>query len=841
MAIQELLAGLKEKASALFGQKEPAKPGEQDGNAPTQGGLTALQQELGPNYEKLKEKRPHIVSALQQLVLEYRYDGQYSQRLQILRTRYARLFKRGIQYALYNAGSGDFDFANAASGLQLPTNAQSGDPAGQRFEYVTNLYQAYLMTFVQLVSQDIPSWIAYPKSRETVEDITAAKVAVDVGGLIENNNDPHESMQKIADYLFTDGKCVQYWRYVVDGERFGYKTMPVQGTREAVVEGQRMTVPSEDGEEKIPNGQEVVTYGGALEFMLPTFADTFYECPYVQWAREPHRAKLKAAFPHAAKEIEANAGLTSDQVYERISRLGVKMNISFLTPGDALEMLPTFTTTWLRKWAFQRFDDEKLIKELEELYPDGAYVDFAGFTYCQSRSESMNDHIRVLNAFPGDGQNGPSVGDCLIDVQERYNTLSNIQAETYELGIPPIYYNATTQNQDAIGNQTSEPAVHIGIHGRPGMALEQDFFQPAPASEAASLPSTMEQLIGPVAQFLTGLFNAAGGGPMEGVAGKTAAGYEIARDQSLGRVGMIYRRMKDFYVDGIGLAIEIFKKNRPEDVEVSFPGEHQEEKAKWIRLADLKGNVMVEPEADESFPRLKSQQRSVLEALMTNAAALPPELLKLFDSPENMAYVKNVMGLTELRLAGEDAEILTKRLIQKLLETPPFQGPPLPQMGPNGQVAMVAPPPQSTIQVDPILAMNPEFIGMMLDEIVEWAGTDSGRTEAETNPKNYANVALFAKQLNDIVQQAQQAALQQQVALKHPPKAPAPPPPPKGPSLSMKVEDMPPNAAVQALAQDGIVVSPDELQAKQDQNRQDKADELQAKLANKKPAETAGA
>ena len=60
--------------------------------------------------------------------------------------------------------------------------------------------------------------------------------------------------------------------------------------------------------------------------------------------------------------------------------------------------------------------------------------------YCrESRSESMDDHWRVLHALPGDGQNRPSVGDSLVQVQERYNVLSNMQAETYEYGIPPIY------------------------------------------------------------------------------------------------------------------------------------------------------------------------------------------------------------------------------------------------------------------------------------------------------------------------------------------------------------------------------------------------------------------
>src|SRR5260221_10286644 len=155
-----------------------------------------------------------------------------------------------------------------------------------------------------------------------------------------------------------------------------------------------------------------------------------------------------------------------------------------------------------------------------------------------------------------------------------------MQAETYEYGIPPIYADPQVLNFDALASQDAEPAVHYPARAKPGMSLADGFFSPDPAKEPVTLAATMQELIGPVAQFLTGLFNAAAGGPMEGVAGKTMGGYEIARDQALGRVGMIYRRIKDFYAEGIALGLEIFKENRPEDVEVPFPGENDEEKAK---------------------------------------------------------------------------------------------------------------------------------------------------------------------------------------------------------------------------------------------------------------------
>ena len=802
--------------------EETTRIGEQDGNATPRSGLTEAQRKYGVNFEKLKEQEPEIVAALQTLCLEYRAEGQYAQRHRILRTRYARLFWQGIQYAMYNGTSGDFDFATTTSGVQSGVGIRN-DPAGQRFEYVTNLFQAYGLSFIALVSQDVPSWICYPKSREVQEDITAAKVGYDVGDVIERNNKPYKSLETISRYLWTDGMVGQYWRYVVDGERFGYQEMPVQNTRDTVLNGERMTVPNDEGTEKIPNGQECVTYVGGLELIVPIYADNFYECAYLQWNCEPHRAKLKAAYPHAAKGIETDAGMTADQVYERISRLGVKQNISFALPGDALEMLPTFSRTWLRKWAFKRFNDESLVKKLEGLFPDGAYVAFAGLEYCESRNESMNDHWRILHGIPGDGQSRPAIGDCLIDVQERYNTLSNLQTETYEYGIPPIYADPQVLNFDALSSQDAEPAVHYPARAKPGMSLADGFFAPDAAKEPVTLAQTMQELIGPVAQFLTGLFNAAAGGPMEGVAGKTMGGYEIARDQALGRVGMIYRRIKEFYAEGIALGLEIFKENRPEDVEVPFPGENDEEKAKWIRLADFKGNVMIEAEADESFPRLKSQQRDVIITILQNAATMPQQFLQLFDDPKSISFVKNILGLSELQDSNEDAEIKTMRAIQRLVEAEPFVGAPQPQMGPPGPdgqpaILMVPPPPQPTEAINDIL----DRVDVILETCINWANSNPGQDCARENPKGYMNVYLYAKNAADILKQR---AAQQ-----------APKIPPKPPSMSVQIDKLPPNEAAQALAMDGIQADPAEIQAKQDQGRQDKANELQARL-NAKPKE----
>jgi hypothetical protein len=176
-----------------------------------------------------------------------------------------------------------------------------------------------------------------------------------------------------------------------------------------------------------------------------------------------------------------------------------------------------------------------------------------------------------------------------------------------------------------------------------------------------------QDLIGPVAQFLTGLFPAIFGGNMEDV--KTASGYALARDQAMGRLGLVWRRTKQFYADVLLLAVDAFRKNRPEDVEIPLLGPDGVLDARSIRTADLKGNICVHPEADESFPRLKSQQRGVLQQLF---GINDPVIQRALTEPANLGYIKNVLGLSEMVIPGEDSRNKQLREIQQLLASAPI-------------------------------------------------------------------------------------------------------------------------------------------------------------------------
>jgi len=726
------VAGLSELngIAATGGSVAPA-----DGNyrtAPASNPGTALLG-LGANNELLDDAKPELVNALRELVRQYRAEGVTARRHEIRRIRQARLFWQGQQYAWWNPNDMNW---------HLPYESRTNDDTQleemPRYQFVTNFYQGFGLSFVAVLSQDVPSVRFYPQSSQSLQDIAAARAASDVADLIEQNNQVEKLLTAIGYFLWTDGKLGAYVRYVADAQRFGtheetllaaievplgedkyvcpgcgketpaaapgnsadegeqgttdteesdYASMagaqhaaPLQSSAPATCSGcgaqltaenlrkaERVTVPRVVGTRRVPNGQEVITIAGGLELNTPVWANEMHEFPYLQWQAEVHRAKLKATYPHVANKIETSPSQGAEDVYARVSRLSVEQGLPTIHPGDALVDLITFDRTWLRPWAFYSVENEMVRNELLALFPDGCYVGFAGDVYCESRNESMDDHWRVLHALPGDGQNRPSVGDSLVQVQERYNVLSNMQAETYEYGIPPIYADPQVLDFDAIANQTAEPAAHFPARARPGQPLSAGFFQPAPARVPPDMIEHQQDLIGPIAQFLTGLFPAVFGGNMEDV--KTASGYALARDQALGRLGLVWRRMKQFYADVIYLGVDCFRQNRPADVEIPLLGPDGVLDARVIRTADLKGNICVHPEADETFPRLKSQQRGVLQQLF---GLKDPLIQEALTEPANIGYIKNVLGLSELVVPGEDSRNKQLREIQQLLASAPI-------------------------------------------------------------------------------------------------------------------------------------------------------------------------
>src|SRR2546428_3721526 len=180
-----------------------------------EGGYTAA--DLGVNNERLEELKPKLVLALRDLVRQYREEAVAARRHEIRRIRQARLFWQGLQYAWWNPNDMNW---------HLPFEQRFSDDREleemPRYQFVTNFYQGFGLSFIALLSQDVPSVRFYPQSAQSLEDISAARAASDVAALVEQNNHVEHLLTAIGYFLWTDGKLGGYVRYVADGQRFGF-------------------------------------------------------------------------------------------------------------------------------------------------------------------------------------------------------------------------------------------------------------------------------------------------------------------------------------------------------------------------------------------------------------------------------------------------------------------------------------------------------------------------------------------------------------------------------------------------------------------------------------------
>jgi hypothetical protein len=250
----------------------------------------------------------------------------------------------------------------------------------------------------------------------------------------------------------------------------------------------------------------------------------------------------------------------------------------------------------------------------------------------------------------------------------------------------------------------------------------------------------------------------------------------------------VWRRTKQFYADVMLLAVDCFRKNRPEDAEIPLLGPDGLFDSRAIRLIDLKGNISVHPEADETFPRLKSQQRAVLQQLF---AVNDPAIQRALVEPGNLGYIKNVLGLGELVIPGEDSRNKQLREIQQLLSSPPIVVPvQVPthvihgmQPGSSGTESSAiddgsqganSAPNQSAGQSQAASHQPRELVlpsvpidqllddhGTEFEECKRWANSDAGQAAHMTNPAGFANVRAHAEAH---LRAMQQLALTQQMA-----------------------------------------------------------------------------
>lgn len=567
-----------------------------------------------------------------------------------------------------------------------------------------------------------------------------------------------------------------------------------------------------------PRGQEVVSVYGKLQAKVPMEAQTLEDCGFVQICREYDYAYLRGIFPEKANQIVPGSSGGGENELDRIARINASLALeaSYVT-GDAMVRSATYQRTWMRPSMFMSVEDADCRAELLEAFPDGCLAIFAGQAFILARNERMDDHLAMVQAFPGAGMNRRALGSSLITVQKQLNNWVRLLNAYFLRTVPQRYIENRAFNVEALRNQSNTPGDYIPFDRSqvpPNMSAKDLIFVEESPQPQPSMPQFIELFFGQVAQTLSGALPTLFGAYANT---DTVGAVSIQRDQALSRLGTPWHGLRQATAKYFLQAARLAAQCRQGDV-IGTLGTGQRIR---IEIADLRGNVLAFPEESPNFPESWVQKQQRMQALIQNASN--PFVAGLLSTPNNLRLARNAIGLTDFEVPA--AESYDKQLgeFELLLAAEPLPNPALeearqkaeimaveaarsgsPELVRAAEAAMLGlaaiPPLVSSVPVDQDVDDNAAEAQACLD----FLRSSEGRRLNHGSPRNqaaYANVRLHMLEH----QKGAEAQAKSAQAVKV-----------KPPSFSIPFKDMPPGAGAELLDRMGLSAAPGDVAAERE-------------------------
>lgn len=657
----------------------------------------------------------------------------------------------------------------------LPSQAQSSSYGDlnledmPRFEFVTNIYQARGLMMIAAVAGAPPRVRFFPTDADNEDDLETAESRTKLVKQIERWNPPSKLLQEETYHAWTGGFICWWSKYVKDA-RFGTDSVGLLQQSAQSEEGEEDYPSLEDGETvDQPRGRQEIRVFGALNCVRPQHVDHQSQYHFFGIEEEVHYTKLREENPDKEDEIKPGMSLGADDVFERNARLSVAENTKLLTQtGAASSNLCTLANVWFRKQAFFAIEDKSIRERIIAKAPKGCRVELTGTLYLKAAAENMDDAVVVCHAMPGRGQHRPSVGQSMLSLQDRVNTMSNIEMETYEYGIPITYRAADTFSSEANEDERAAPGLEVEVALRPDQNIQQRIMQVRADSVSPDMYQHNMDLQGPTADMISGTYPALNGSG-EG-APDTLGQQSMQRDQAMGRMGIYYVNLKQAHADVMTISCKCFEQNANRSIKIPSISASGDFESDSVDVTALNGEAEAYPEGDETFPDLWNQQRATMSAVMDS-----PYGQQLTSEPENAELAAKLTGIPNLKVPGSDARRKQLREIAQLTKVPEGED----------MLAGIAP----MVDVDP-----DDYHQIESDTCKRWMASEKGQRVKRENPAGFMAVkehkALHDKQI--------------------PP--PEQPEKPLSKTATVNLKDMPPEAQAQWLAKEfGIQVGPQDF------------------------------
>jgi len=479
-------------------------------------------------------------------------------------------------------------------------------------------------------------------------------------------------------------------------------------------------------------------YGG-LYVKIPNYAKKQEDIPYLIFEYETHFANAIERYadlhgkltPH---KISASAGAVRDP-YAEWGRLNPQYQ------GEYPQNVVTVRNAWLRPSAFNILEHQEDVDLLKKHYPNGAKVVFVNDCFGEACNEALDDCWTLTHNPNSDFLHHDPLGLLLVSIQEITNDLISLTLQTIEHGIGQTFADPGVLNFNAYRQMESVPGGIYEATPKSGKSIGDAFHEVKTATLSGEV-MPFAQNIQSMAQLVSGALPSLFGGALEG--SETASQYSMSRAQALQRLQNTWKMFTAWWKEIFGKTIPMYIKEVKEDerdVQLNKDGSFINV---FIRKADLEGKIgKVELESNENLPVTWSQQKDVIMQLLQ---AGNPQILQVLAAPENLPIIREVIGLTDFYVPGEDDVEKCYEDIRTLLQSQPI---------PTGDPMM---PETASVEVDPDFD-NPDIT---FEIVRKWVISEAGRVAKIDNPEGYRNVLLYGRQLKFYLTQQQMAEQQQQ-------------------------------------------------------------------------------
>jgi hypothetical protein len=623
-------------------------------------------------------------SAVEELTSSATRTDSSSRIFEILQAWEARLFSRGYQFLTIGKNGANM---NGASGNASANEVMARGNAGKLFP--VNVYGAREDKIIAAGGREIPGLKFSPKDPDSPPDQSAADESDSYLKVWLLDSDIKGLVSKIWRYFYTDETALLWTASWADQQRWGTE-MPdeekVYGagedsgvTPETELQSGETNEPDSETEdssaetEEMPAICELTKAFGILERKVPIYADDIHDMGSVRIATEVDVDILKERYPWIEDKIEAGQSVagSSDQ-YDRMARINVRLAVQQTASASGETFLNDATEThdWHRPSKYRKIKDKDVRQVFYDNFPKGLRVTHAGSQLAFVRNESMDDHLAIVHAKEGDGQNRRAIGANYLPLQKILNQNISLLVKYFVGCVPRRFAAEGPIDVAAMNQQANDPSITTPVLLEPGQTIDNVTGIEKVPSPTSGLMEFVQWLVAGAPEVMDGATPAMFGQGETGTVGEAT----LNRDQSLQVFSQPWGQTC------IGLAIaatqaaKCASQNRKTNIRSRTPGQGK----LTVELANLQGDALCSPESLE-IPQTLAEQEAQTAQLVEQSPNV--EIYKaIVNDPLNLPFFAQMPSLSGLNIPGLDAVEKQQGEFELLTDSGPLDNPQLMQL-----------------------------------------------------------------------------------------------------------------------------------------------------------------